>query len=174
MIIPYASHAPLHTAQQSSHSSCLIKPRAHQITLLSLALFLMYFLSVQQNVGSKCSICVATSCLFSPRASLMLLVLDAEPSVRLCGCSWEVYHWRGVTEDGMESGSLLGHGQEGMEGRGAQPAFRQKLAGTNNWQVALKTDQLICMRQISIVVRPKEKRTEYHVLSLFRVAQGCL
>lgn len=80
-------------------------------------------------------LCVAMSCLVSACASLMLLV----------GYSWEVYHWHDVTEDGT-----LGHsGGEGWELYQAS----DKAAGTNNWQVALETDQLICMRQISLSPR---------------------
>lgn len=42
-----------------------------------------------------------------------------------------------------------GSQSEGTEGWGLYQAS-DKAAGTNNWQVALETEQLICMRQISL------------------------
>lgn len=144
MIIPYASHAPVHAVQQSSNLSCLIKSRAHWKASLSPSFFLNLFFEcsakcfkMSQNI-SKCSVCVATSCLCLFSCLVCSCCCSACDGLRmfLRGLSLTPCYWGGSGH------GLLGHsGGEGWELYQAP----DKAVGTNNWQVALETNQLICM-----------------------------
>lgn len=138
----------MHAVVTSTTKQFVIKSRAHWIALLPLFYFIFQCSAV---CFSKCSFYVAVSCLVSVRASLVLLVWY----------SWEVYHWHDVTEDGT-----LGHSRgEGWELYQAP----DKAAGTNNWQVALETNQLICMRQISLLAQSKEVQPTLEESSIFHL-----
>lgn len=153
MIIPYASHAPLHAAPQSSHSSCLIKPRAHQITLLSLALF---FFNVFFECSAKCwlkmfHLCcnvlsLVPACLFDAASSWCCALCEAL-RMFLRGLSLtRCYQGRDGLRVPTPPRPLRVTGRRGWNGE--EPTSLQTKAGnlSNNWQVALETDQLICMR----------------------------
>lgn len=145
MIIPCAPHAPMHAVQQPGNLSCLI----NQSTLNSFSFFFLRIFWVFSNVSQNALYVLQrpVSCLAVP--------------LRRCGSArdglWTFLRGLSLTRCywGRDGHDLLGHSWKRRKGE-SSTSPQTKAAGTNNWQVPLETDQLICMGQISLAAPSKE------------------